>query len=255
MDKRRHVAVWLRMLATKEIATARLANNLLKAQGTKITRAFKEGGQLAAFKAIKQTEAEWVRLFVATYSRTISDFREYLHEQLGVIKSKSRFTEYAKQWVATQAYLKSTYVTQTNHEIVKRVITAGVENGSSEVEIAKNIKDHFKSQAAIGRARTIARTEVHNAASFGMQNAAEESQLNLTREWVSVIDDRTREDHADADGQVRGMDEPFDIGGEAVDFPGDGSPENSINCRCTLVYNPANTNFAGTGDALGDFQE
>jgi SPP1 gp7 family putative phage head morphogenesis protein len=258
MDKKRHVAIWLRMLATKEIATARLAKNLLKSQGTKITNAFKEGGQIAALRAVKQGQEDWVRILIGVYSHTILDFREYIQEQLGVRKSKSRYLDSAKAWVTANAYHKSKYITDTSEAFVKRVITDGLDNGLPEKEIAGNLQEYFVADSATSRARTIARTEVHNAASFGMQNGAEESELNLTREWVSVSDERSRDEHAEADGQPRGMDEPFDVGGEEVDYPGDGSPENSINCRCTLVYNQADTSFegvSGDGDFSGDFEE
>lgn len=245
MDKKRHVAIWLRMLAEKEIAAARSTNNLLKAQGAKIKAAYEKGGQLAAFQAIKQGETDWVKVLVALYSPSIQDFGDYINEILGVVKSKSRFSDKSRLWVSKQAYMKSRFVTDTTHEIVKRVIDKGVEQGLSEKEIAKDIKESFFSEISEHRARTIARTEVHNAASWGMQNGAEESGLNLVREWVAVMDERTREDHAEADGQKRGMDEPFDVGGESVDYPGDGSVENSINCRCTVSYEPIDTSFGG----------
>ncbi len=253
MQRDRHVAIWLRMLAEKEISAARSANNLLKAQGNKIKTAYQEGGQMAAFRAVAQGEEQWVRIFVAVYSLTIRTFREYILEQLGAKKSKSKFLDRATQWVSSQAYLKSRYVSATSHEIVKGVITHGLENGLPEREIANNLQDNFVGEVAANRARTIARTEVHNAASYGMQNGAEESGLALEREWVAVMDSRTREDHADADGQIRGMEEPFDIGGEDIDFPGDGSPENSINCRCTIAYNQPDTSFSDTGEDGGDF--
>ncbi len=253
MDKKRHVAIWLRMLAEKEISAARHTNRLLKNQGTQITTAYREGGQQAAFRAIAQGHQSWARLFVAIYSPTLQDFNEYIKEVLGVKKSKSRFTDKARQWVSSQAYMKSTYVTETTHAIVKQVIDYGIENGLGEKEIASNLKDHFVSDASESRARTIARTEVHNAASFGMQDGAEETGIGLTREWVAVNDERTREDHADADGQIVGMDEPFDVGGESLDYPGDGSAEQSINCRCTVAYNPTDSSFAGHEEDTGDF--
>jgi SPP1 gp7 family putative phage head morphogenesis protein len=254
MDKTRHVAIWLRMLAQKEIAAARSTNSLLKAQGNKIKNAYETGGQLAAFKAVQQGEQDWVRVFIAFYGATIQEFGDYIQEVLGVKKSavKSRFTDKSRQWVASQAYMKSRYVTKTTHEIVKGSIDKGIADGLSEVEIAKDIKSNFVGDSAANRARTIARTEVHNAASYGMQSGAEDTGLNLTREWVAVSDERTREDHADADGQVRGMDEPFDVGGEDLDYPGDGSPENSINCRCTVAYSPVDTSFGA--DSVDDFE-
>lgn len=252
MKRERHVAIWLRMLAEKEIYLARASKNLFKAQATRIARAFQEGGQYEASQAVEKGEEEWIRVFVAVYSTTIRYFSEYIQEILTGKKSKNRFLDRAKTFISTQAYMKSKYVTKTSHEIVKRVITDGLEKGLSESQIAKNLKQDFGADSASGRSRMIARTEVHNAASYGMQNGAEETELPLLmREWVSVFDERTRDDHAEADGQKREMDEPFLIGDEEVDYPGDGSPENAINCRCTLIYEPSDTSFSG--DPGGDF--
>ena len=49
---------------------------------------------------------------------------------------------------------------------------------------------------------------------------------------LSALDSRTRPEHAEADGQVVGVDEPFIVGGEKLMFPGDrsGSPWNTYNC-------------------------
>lgn len=60
----------------------------------------------------------------------------------------------------------------------------------------------------------------------------------LTKTWVAVLDSATRPEHVEADGQEVPVDEPFEVGGEDLMYPGDdsGSPENVINCRCTAVY-------------------
>lgn len=64
------------------------------------------------------------------------------------------------------------------------------------------------------------------------------ASVQQTKTWVAILDSTTREDHADADGQEVAADEPFSVGGEELDYPGDagGSPEQTINCRCTAVY-------------------
>lgn len=57
------------------------------------------------------------------------------------------------------------------------------------------------------------------------------------RMWKTVGDDRVRPDHKRAEGQVRGMNEPFNVGGEAAQYPGDPSlsPAQRCGCRCTTV--------------------
>jgi HK97 family phage portal protein len=86
------------------------------------------------------------------------------------------------------------------------------------------------------RTEMIARTETMRASNAGSHELFKQAGIEK-QEWLSTQDDRTRDDHLAADGQVRTMDNPFDVGGEELIYPGDpaGSPENTVNCRCTLL--------------------
>lgn len=60
----------------------------------------------------------------------------------------------------------------------------------------------------------------------------------LKQEWNSLMDGRERPAHHEAHGQIRNIDEPFEVGGALLRFPGDsglGAPLSmTINCRCFL---------------------
>lgn len=63
----------------------------------------------------------------------------------------------------------------------------------------------------------------------------------MTKEWLSERSDgRTRAHHLAADGQVRNLDEPFEVAGENLMYPGDSSlgasASNTIQCRCVVIY-------------------
>lgn len=251
MQRERHIAVWLRMLAQMEIRASRGSKNILKAQGKRIENAYSTGGQSAAEEVINNGQSEWVKYLVVIYATTIKEFVEYTNEQLGLKPQKASFMDIVQGFIARNAYKKSKYITESSHKIVKKVIADGVSNGLGEKEIAKNLKEEFVSGVADSRARTIARTEVHDAATYGMQAAAEESDTDMIREWVAVEDERTRQAHADADGQQVEMDQPFEVGDELIDRPGEGSEENSINCRCTVIYIPKEASWSG--DSSGEF--
>lgn len=62
--------------------------------------------------------------------------------------------------------------------------------------------------------------------------------FDIIKIWVSILDEKTREWHAQADGQKVPKEQPFNVGGEALMFPRDpnGSPSNIINCRCEAEY-------------------
>jgi len=61
-----------------------------------------------------------------------------------------------------------------------------------------------------------------------------------TKEWSAIGDSLTRETHLDADGQQRQVDEPFNVGGYRLQYPGDASLgaglETIIDCRCSAVF-------------------
>lgn len=61
------------------------------------------------------------------------------------------------------------------------------------------------------------------------------------KKWRAVLDSKTRDGHAFADGQTRKLKEPYTISGELMMFPGDTSLGASIwniaNCRCDSNIN------------------
>lgn len=95
------------------------------------------------------------------------------------------------------------------------------------------------------RLESIARTEIGRIAqTSNYLNLRELSTLDSRwqKEWSAVHDGRTRMSHLLADGQRRKVDEPFDVGGAKLAYPGDprGPADEVINCRCvSLPYHPA----------------
>lgn len=91
------------------------------------------------------------------------------------------------------------------------------------------------------RATLIARTEFIGAQNGASLAAVQISGAAQTKTWLAVSDERTRQDHADADGQTVALADPFDVGGFPMAHPGDQSApaEEVCNCRCTLTYGDA----------------
>ena len=73
-------------------------------------------------------------------------------------------------------------------------------------------------------AEVIARTEVHAAVSNANLQAYYQGGLRI-KIWTAVMDERTRDEHAEMDGQERAIDAPFSNGEM---YP------SSYNCRCTI---------------------
>ena len=64
------------------------------------------------------------------------------------------------------------------------------------------------------------------------------SQGKKYKRWVTEKDERVRPAHVLVDEKIIPIDEMFEVGGELMRYPHDinGSPENTVNCRCTCVY-------------------
>lgn len=121
---------------------------------------------------------------------------------------------------------------------LKGDLLTGILQGDSIPQIAMRLK--HTSEQYLNDAVKVARTEttrVENSAHLDVGQAGKKKGFNMWKRWVATADPRTREAHALADGQEVPIDEPFIVGGEELMYPGDlaGSPENVINCRCTMV--------------------
>ena len=122
-------------------------------------------------------------------------------------------------------------------------------------QISKQVQQSVGNFSAM-RAARIARTETHSAANFASQaynkKISEQLGETLYKKWVSVGDERTRSSHALANGQVRPLDDDFDINGAQMKYPGDprGGAKNVVNCRCVVVY----VDEEDLGNVTGDSQ-
>lgn len=122
-------------------------------------------------------------------------------------------------------------------KVTKMEITRGIANGSTYADIARNISQH--TDESIRRAATITRTEAHRVQNEAAENAMKEAKkrgADVVKMWDSTLDGKTRRTHRKLDGQIRELDEPFEVDGHKAMRPGGfGRPEEDINCRCRVV--------------------
>lgn len=149
--------------------------------------------------------------------------------------------------VRTDSKLSSGLYTKLGEDVgyLKRSIRAelsrGIASGSTWNEMALRIAKGMNSpfRKAYNNAIRIARTEGHriqNEAALDGQHGAKKKGADIVKQWDSTLDGRTRDEHRECDGQIREIDEPFDIGGEKMQAPGvGGSARNVCNCRCCLL--------------------
>jgi len=117
---------------------------------------------------------------------------------------------------------------------VARVLERGIEAGDATATIAADISDLFDDMSD-GRAFNIARTEIGRASNFGALEGYSQAGVDQ-KEWLATQDAAVRETHEEADGQIVGIDEEFEVGGLTCQFPGDtGDPSEDVNCRCGVL--------------------
>lgn len=118
-------------------------------------------------------------------------------------------------------------IMETTFDILKAKIVDGVKNGDGVDVIAKSIKDYFN-DLSTGRAKTIAQTETNFVLSKATNDAYTQSNIVTGKEWLTVGDDKVREEHVENDGVIVAKGQAFPSGEE---YPA----EHSVNCRCALL--------------------
>lgn len=144
------------------------------------------------------------------------------------------------------------YVAQVKNQMVNvsddlwSTINQELQKGVAANEGIEELSNRIRTAGAMttARANATARTTVVQASNAGsLSQARLLGDDNVTKEWLATEDERTRPAHAHADQQRQPLSKPFEVGGFFLMYPGDpsGPAGEVINCRCTLVYNFAET--------------
>lgn len=116
-------------------------------------------------------------------------------------------------------------------------ITRGIASGMLYSDMMRNIASVAK--LPLSRARTIVRTEagrVQEQATFDAAKGAKAVGADVVKQWSAILDGKTRDNHRRLDGQIREVEEPFEIDGHKAMHPHDfGIASEDINCRCTML--------------------
>lgn len=153
------------------------------------------------------------------------------------------------RWAQTQGAKLAKRLTEQQRAEIARIVEEATQAGKNPRSILNAIASVAGADVnAAGvpisarlRAARIARTELHNAATWGSLQAARVERgkgRDVVKVWRSTIDGRTRETHSKANGQVREIEEPFVVGGASMLRPGDGPAREVVNCRCVMLVVP-----------------
>lgn len=138
-----------------------------------------------------------------------------------------------------------------NKEKVTSAVLQGILQGESIPKIASRMRDvaYMDYKSSIRDARTSI-TSAQNAGRIEAMHRAEDLGIKMMKQWLATIDDRTRHEHRELDGQRMPVDEPFVVDDYEIMYPADpdAEPEMVYNCRCTMV-----TVFDGFDKKITDF--
>ncbi len=124
---------------------------------------------------------------------------------------------------------------------VRSEVSREIANGSSWSVVAKQIAFGMRSpfMKAFTHAIGIARTEGHRIqqeAALHCQEKAKSRGADVLKQWDATMDNVTRPHHRELDGQLREVEEPFEVAGKKAMYPGGfGDPSEDCNCRCCLL--------------------
>ncbi len=178
--------------------------------------------------------------------------RQTLSEVAGLVGDE--LTD-AAQSATQQAWLKgkkviSTFKISKVNEVTQARIGRQLREGLDAGEGLKDLTERVRTTLGSNRARAqlIARTQTGGAVSSGRHAGMKAAGVEL-KGWLTSRDNNVRATHKAAEaayGDGIPVDQPFEVAGEMLMYPGDpnGSAANIANCRCmTLAKRAAGKTF------------
>jgi hypothetical protein len=242
MNKNREIAIQERLRAVYEARLYRSLNRLLKSYAILLQRGYSKGKEPGIEIALDGFEDKIYKLLASYYYNVGALFGNrvlemYEGKSIDVKSTRSLFDEQLDVWLKHNAAKKAKLIEQNMRGTAAKILQRSAAEGLGEVATAKLLGSKFKDLSPFQAAR-IARTEVHAASNAASLMAANATPARPKKEWLTVEDERTRESHSLANGQIVEVDEPFNIGGASLMYPGDpeGPAEEVINCRCVIGW-------------------
>lgn len=150
-------------------------------------------------------------------------------------EAEFRMTKKIRQFLKDRADFFGEVVNDTTLKTLTNTLADGITAGEGLTQLSDRVSEVYD-QFPTYRADRIARTEATAASNEGTVEGYKQSDVVEGKEWIATLDDRTRDSHAEANGEIVALDDTFSNG---LRYPGDesGDPEETINCRC--VAGPA----------------
>jgi HK97 family phage portal protein len=239
-----HRSLWERKIADQEPWERRI--------GTETARLMADQQQsiLARLRQRGKREAEdvlldpfdlprWIRTFRVTMrpiiAGVVNDAGELARDELALDFAFDVQDPNVLRAIETQVQRFAESVNQTTWDLLTGELAEGVADGESIDQLAERIQRVMGDRIRSSK-ETIARTETTVAANAGTMASWKQSGVVTQKRWLAALDDRTRESHIAAHGQVVALDDNFRVGSGSGPTPGQiGRASEDIGCRCSMV--------------------
>lgn len=194
--------------------------------------------------AINQVNKDLVNVYKTNYGSAIDTLSVLLAVAIPNKYSKTPTSSDAKDEIKddtspfdTLALDNIKDIDELRRSVNRQFITSIMQGEDTNKLIARVQKVTEMKLSDIVRIARTQTTRIENKARVDAYSVGEKMGYEMVKEWVAVGDDRTRDAHLHANGQVVPLDQPFIVDGEELMYPGDinGSAGNVINCRCTMI--------------------
>lgn len=139
-----------------------------------------------------------------------------------------------REWTRARAKWWAKTVGDGTQAAVMRVVRQSSAEGLSNDETAARLRQFRKFETEV-RSQRVARTEMTAAANQGSVESFKQAGVEM-KAWYAALDGRERSSHAAAHGQIRKSGELFEVGGDRMEAPGQGSSaRENVNCRCVVL--------------------
>jgi HK97 family phage portal protein len=233
---------------TREKTFLELATTYLEGQKGRIVEKIK-GDSLSAlhvgslFNQSEETQ-EYVKHFTPWYrdhfSRAVSAGKRASKGEIfedGEFKASwtINMTPAQEAKLRDMVFNSGTKVNKTTIQKIYDELLAAQNSNMTVSEFERALSDKI-TELTRGRASNWAETESCKVDNYGQLEGMRETEFVTGKGWLCSLLPTSRPDHVEAHLQEVGLDESFNIGGEAMDCPGDpkGTPDEVCRCRCSL---------------------
>lgn len=250
-ERRRKWRQWHRALSVFERRYLPRVQRALSDEAKRFIREAEQVGFDAAFKTLRLVNEDLLQVISSMHKSVAMSFGQETNRELRRTQKVSffdaNFLLSITEILTRQALDLLTLIEQTTKDRILDLLRRQTIEQWTFADTARRITQEVASPS---RALTITRTESNRAANLAALESARIQDFVVTKQWISVIDNRTRRfrdkdlyDHAMLDGRVAELEEPFtQVGANGVTAvaicPCDPAAPAAftINCRCVMGF-------------------